>query len=304
MYMLRALLPLVSLISAPALAGSDDCLACCTQGGLKACPTRLRVFTEGSYATLDEDGWRVHGMWWLDCDTGARFDAQSTLVVAQPPEAGQVLGPDWPDHTCLRQDADHWSLVRCRDGQPVGAVEIQSLLRPPGQPEDRIAVPQGGANWSGVVFDMPPPPAAGACTAPQPLVDEGARRARAAAEAEARGSLQTAVNTYQAAILATRRPGVGSAAWPCAPAACPRPRTHWRWRPASSLAATGPGPSWVRPTRAWDGVRRLLWPMGRRWRSTRSTCRPGWGGAAAAHSLEDRRLIRDLLALPLWGRTR
>jgi tetratricopeptide (TPR) repeat protein len=213
MYMLRALLPLISLLSAPALAGSDDCLACCTQGGLKACPTRLRVFTEGSYATLDEDGWRVHGMWWMDCDTGARFDAQSTLVVAQPPEAGQVLGPDWPDealacfqkrcslpdNTCLRQDAEHWSLVRCRDGQPVGAVEIQSLLRPPGQPEDRIAVPQGGANWSGVVLDMPPPPV-GVCTAPKPLVDEGARRARAAAEAEARGSLQTAVNTYQAAI--------------------------------------------------------------------------------------------------------
>ena len=69
------------MFGATARADGTDCVDCCKDAGLVTCPTRLRVFGDGSIATRESGGWRVIGLWWLDCDEGATFQSGGTVVM-------------------------------------------------------------------------------------------------------------------------------------------------------------------------------------------------------------------------------
>jgi len=125
--------------SRPARAGDIQCEQCCADHGAYSCATRIQVFAEGSELRLEGAGWRIEGLWVLDCDAGASFDATATAVLPDEPLAGEVITSsrkhealdcfqDWcqlPANACIGDAAGGArTLRRCTDGQPMRASEL------------------------------------------------------------------------------------------------------------------------------------------------------------------------------------
>ncbi len=129
---------------AAALA-QDACGACCRAGGLAACPSELRVLSEGSRVARGPTGWTVSGQWVIPCDGQARYDAEGTVSIDHEPSYGELvmsaLNPlqvhcfdqacALPVGTCLSPANDQGAitLVDCADTLPVDA---RAMARPPG----------------------------------------------------------------------------------------------------------------------------------------------------------------------------
>lgn len=147
---LLLLLPLLATTSAR--ADDAQCIQCCRDLGLYSCPTELRVFGEGSEVRAEGGGWRMTGLWVLDCDSGAHFDPHATAVVPLEPRNGELVlagSPpatatcfsEWcrmPSNACVQERPGSGpSLLRCTDGQPMRASEILK----PGLPPPAVYVP-------------------------------------------------------------------------------------------------------------------------------------------------------------------
>ena len=83
----------------PAAASSWQCEECCRDAGLAGCPTRVRVYGEGSEASREGAVWRVNGVWWLDCERGATFEPGATVVLDHAPADGEVIRLASPPET-------------------------------------------------------------------------------------------------------------------------------------------------------------------------------------------------------------
>jgi len=139
---------LALLLSVPfSVADGPACVQCCKAEGLVGCPTRVRVFGDGSELVREAGAWRVSGIWWLDCDRGARFDEGSTVMIDHMPLDGQVLRLAYPPATvrcfrnactlpagaCVRDNGDGSTFVleRCSDGRPLTGAEMLIRGTPP-----------------------------------------------------------------------------------------------------------------------------------------------------------------------------
>lgn len=138
------MLTMLFAIAALGTARADevDCVECCKDKGLVSCPTRLRVFGDGSLATREAGGWRVIGLWWLDCADGASFQSGGTVVVPYKPRPGEILLSGYPptmmpcfrEHcvlphgACLVQSdsGTRYQVSRCVDGQPLSEAEMRT----------------------------------------------------------------------------------------------------------------------------------------------------------------------------------
>ena len=137
-------------------AGGLECVDCCRAVGLAGCPTKLRVFGPGSLARRESDAWRVVGLWWLDCDDGASFDANATTALDHAPVDGEVLlagnapagvpcfsqSCALPSGGCLLVTGDTgFRLGRCDDGTAFSALDLSRPFPRPAAPAPRTATP-------------------------------------------------------------------------------------------------------------------------------------------------------------------
>jgi len=127
-----------------AAADSSSCQECCKSRGLAGCPTKWRIYGEGSETSPESGGWRIVGVWSLDCENGAIFDGGATTMLVDHPKSGEFLRlaspPDTircferncalPVGSCIREDSSNtFYLVRCADGKALSSREYQT--RPP-----------------------------------------------------------------------------------------------------------------------------------------------------------------------------
>jgi hypothetical protein len=160
-----------------AQAGEDECVACCKAAGLSGCRTSLRMYGEGSVATPEGGAWRVMGLWFLDCDGAARFEAGSTAVVADMPVSGELLltgthsaafhcftqACSYPEEACFDvMPKQRLKLVDCEDGAAMTALQLAQGGPPPPGSETIIAVigdkPLVVAPVQGALVPHPVPP--------------------------------------------------------------------------------------------------------------------------------------------------
>lgn len=174
--MMTAALALLALLAAPARASGDLCVQCCKDRGLVSCPTKIRVFGDGSLATREGQAWRVIGVWWLDCAEGASFEEGRTVVLDHAPAPGEIIRLASPpatvscfrDHcalpagSCVREGAGQTFFIeRCNDGRPLTASELRVKGHDPDPPVQQVrignrtilATPVGGPTDGGASGD-------------------------------------------------------------------------------------------------------------------------------------------------------
>jgi len=180
-------------------------------------------------ATPEADGWRLIGVWSLDCDAGASFDSGGTALIADEPGAGEVLrgaSPRstvrcfaqhcaLPDGACIRERDDRFYLERCSDGEALSAAYMRVPGRPVRGPGSAPVAPlasaptRPAAAGSTPAIELPTPPG-GDCDLPPVLRAEAARRVGIAQSHARAGRLPHAVSEYQAGLSMDR---CSAAAW-------------------------------------------------------------------------------------------
>lgn len=210
-------------------ASGWECEDCCRAAGLAGCPTRVRVYGDGSLAVKEGAVWRIKGLWWLDCDKGPSFDPGATVVVSEAPRAGEVLrlasppatvrcfsqscAPSLPHNACiLEHQGDLFRLVRCDDQQPLTERE----MRAPAAVTASTSATLASTTRTGEVAPLPPLsmkltapialPAApeGRCQTSALVAEEATRRLVMGDAARISGNLEEAVGEYLAAITMDR----------------------------------------------------------------------------------------------------
>ena len=214
------------LISA-ATAGEQRCVECCKRAGLSGCPTRIRMYGDGSEQIREGAAWRVIGVWWLDCERGAAFEPGATVVLDHPPADGEILRLASPASTvrcysqncgvppgaCVAEEGDVFTLQRCTDGQPLSAVElsrgfvpavpVRSAATPTVAP---LPEPTGTITVSLRLPDAPE----GTCSTAEAIVDEARRRVTMGDISRSQNRLDDAIPEYMAALAMDR---CSAAAW-------------------------------------------------------------------------------------------
>lgn len=221
------------MLSAPphAAASGWACEDCCRAEGLAGCPTRVRVYGDGSLAVKEGTVWRVKGLWWLDCDAGISFEPGATVVVSEAPRDGEVLrlasppatvrcfeqacGQVLPHNACIiEHQGDIFRLARCDDSQPLTGPEMY-VPRSTTAPQPR----QGAASTATATAPVAPLPPltvklaapielpeapSGRCQTSALVAEEATRRLVMGDAARVSGDLDEAVHEYLAAITMDR----------------------------------------------------------------------------------------------------
>ena len=106
-------------LTSPALASGWECEQCCKQEGLSGCPTRMRVYGDGSRAVREGPAWRIKGLWFIDCEQGVYFEEGATAAISEAPRPGEVIRLASPPSTirCFQQT--------CADQLPQGACIVE-----------------------------------------------------------------------------------------------------------------------------------------------------------------------------------
>jgi len=205
------------LIAGLAMADGIDCVECCKEAGLVSCPTRIRAHGPGSHISRDSGAWRVSGIWWLDCDSGATYDDGATVALAQRPMAGQVLRMASPPSTvscfaehcalpqgaCLRPagETGEFALSTCTDNKMLTEAQMSTIgSAPQPAPEPTPPPPTPVQAQATGALDLTLPPPATRCAQDDGLM--GAANAQVAvgdAKINA-GDLPGAANTFRAAL--------------------------------------------------------------------------------------------------------
>ena len=290
-----------------AQADGYTCVECCRAEGLVTCPTRVRVFGDGSMATPEADGWRLIGVWSLDCDAGASFDSGGTALIADEPGAGEVLrgaSPRstvrcfaqhcaLPDGACIRERDDRFYLERCSDGEALSAAYMRVPGRPVRGPGSAPVAPlasaptRPAAAGSTPAIELPTPPG-GDCDLPPVLRAEAARGGGGGARSPPppppprRGVWASPCRTRapggsHTPSRSTRRACRWTGAAPRRGRDWGRPRTgsatrmwrpaRWQWGSHLPRVTLRRGPRWGRLTRRWAATRRPPAPTSKRSRS-------------------------------------
>lgn len=208
------------LTAGPALADADACIACCKAAGLAGCPTRVRVFGDGSIAAQEMGGWRVKGIWWLGCDEIARFDDGATVVLDHVPAPGEILLAGNPADTarcfaqscslpasgCLEVRDSAFRLMRCTDGRPLSQAEMRVAGNAPTQTRVVNREQNPGTTPpppASAQLDLPAPPGT-PCHTASALQSEALRRIELGDQAAVAGHTQRAADEYRAALTMDR----------------------------------------------------------------------------------------------------
>jgi len=209
------------LLSAPTAGASGwACEDCCREAGLAGCPTRIRVYGDGSLAVKEGPVWRIKGMWIADCDDGVRFEPGATAVTSTAPLPGEVVrlaSPPatvrcfqqacqdaLPEGACITEQDGQFRLLRCADRGPLtrsALLRAPAPAAPPPPPPPLEPVASQDAP-----FSLPGVPAPGADCRPASAVvqQEAARRRAVGDSAQASGALEVAAREYLAAISMDR----------------------------------------------------------------------------------------------------
>ncbi len=217
--MLTLLLTLLS----PAQADAWSCQAWCRADGLAGCPTRIRVYGEGSTIKKEGASWRVLGVWWLDCDTGAAFDAGATVVLDHPPDAGEILRQAspaaavrcfsqscaLPAGACVTESSGLFQLIRCTDGQALSAAELARTTAAPATapataPSTAAVVPLPVLSGHITVDVRLPDAPTDACQSSASVQEESRKRVSLGDVARLHGELDEAVQEYLVALTLDR----------------------------------------------------------------------------------------------------
>lgn len=187
-----------------AFGDAFDCVNCCKESGLAGCPARLRVVGADSVVHREGGGWRVLGLWLLNCDTTATYDEGATVVLSVQPRAGEVIRLASPPATitCYRQHcalpkdscivseeaSGTFFLLRCDSGAALTDAELLVMGPTP------VAAP----TTSRPDFSLPDPPTR--CATENGLVTAALNQSfDADAKAES-GDFVSAANQYRAAL--------------------------------------------------------------------------------------------------------
>jgi hypothetical protein len=209
---------LLSLTLPTATAGVQRCVECCQDAGLAGCPTRLRVFGEGSEVTREGGAWRVNGLWWLDCERGATFETGATVVLDHAPSPGEIIRLASPPQTvrcysdhcgipagaCIFENDGLFSLARCADFQPLSAEAMSrwvltSAARTAPATVSPLPAPTGSITVSLRLPD--PPERESTCATVDVVVTEEARHRVSLGDiARSQNHLDEAVQEYLAAL--------------------------------------------------------------------------------------------------------
>lgn len=215
-------------LTAPALASGWECEACCQSAGLAGCPTRLRLYGDGSRAVREGPVWRVKGLWFLDCDQGISFEEGSTVAVSEAPRPGEILrlasppstvrcfqqtcADQLPQDACIIEHQDSiFRLVRCSDQQQLSSEEMRrprATAQRAQTPAPRSATRQPSAlrpierRLDGPLV-LPEPPTQ-RCQTSELVAQEADRRLVMGDAARVTGDLEEAIQEYLAALAMDR----------------------------------------------------------------------------------------------------
>ena len=216
------------MLLSKASAGEQRCIECCQRSGLASCPTRIRVYGEGSEQVREGAVWRVIGVWWLDCERGAAFEPGATVVLDHSPADGEVLRLASPPETircyaqscgvppgaCIVEDGDVFTLRNCADAQPLSAADlsrgfIPAAHVPTGTAQTAIAPLPAPTGSITVPLRLPDPPE-DRCETSESVVEEARRRVNIGDISRAQNRLDEAIPEYMAALAMDR---CSAAAW-------------------------------------------------------------------------------------------
>jgi tetratricopeptide (TPR) repeat protein len=221
--MLAFMMALTLSMARPAQASGWACEDCCREAGLAGCPTRARVYGDGSLAIKEGASWRIKGLWWINCDAPPTFDPGATAVISDPPRAGQIIrlasppatvrcfqqvcADSLPHNACIiEHDEALFRLVRCDDQQPLSQPEMLRpalIVQPP--PAPTVAVMSLQPLGDGLVAPIELPQAPdGPCRTSEVVAAEAERRLARGDAARLAGALDEAVGEYLAAIAMDR----------------------------------------------------------------------------------------------------
>lgn len=226
--MLAWTLSLLMTVVGAAQADGWECEECCKDAGMAGCPTRIRVFGDGSLAVKEGTIWRIKGLWFVDCDQGVTFDEGATVVVAEPPRSGEVLRLASPAQTvrCFEQSCaaqlpadacivEHenelFRLVNCSSQEALtqGQMRTTSMVaRTPRQPQLTQTTqpieplpPLEQTLTAPLSMPQPPPQQ---CNTSEVVSEEADRRLVLGDAARVSGDLHEAVQEYLAAVAMDR----------------------------------------------------------------------------------------------------
>jgi hypothetical protein len=212
---------LLSIFLVTASADENSCVQCCQQSGLISCPTQVRVFGDGSVATPESGGWRVIGLWWLDCAGFARFESGGTVVINHKPRPGEILRLAYPTATvscfgghcalprggCMvaHDQGQNFAVANCESLGPLTASQmmVPGTVSIPEAPTGSVQIPPTAPHLDTrlieVEIDLPAPPGSN-CDSSDLLRAQSRRQQEAGDQARVESRYQEAADRYQAAL--------------------------------------------------------------------------------------------------------